>query len=120
MINGTYGTMYYVDNMDKAVKFYKEALGMSPEGEPSPQWTSFNLNGHRLCLHGGTPEQVKAYAGKGVLIMNAKGLKAFAEDLAKRGVEIEQPYHQVCEGGYAIDFRDGQGNLVSAFEYLGN
>lgn len=113
---GTYGTMYYVNDMKKSVAFYKEILNLTPEDE-SPEWTTFDINGHRICLH--ATENGAAIDGKGILITNVKDLDGMVAELKKRGVEFTQDIKEVCEGGYAADFRDPSGNILSLFEYKG-
>lgn len=113
-VQGSYGTMYYVRDMKKAVAFYTDLLGKTPASE-SPEWASFDLNGTNLCLHLAEGE----IDGKGMMIFSAKGLKNKVDALKKMGVEIEKDYHQVCEGGYSVDFRDPSGNRMSLFEYTG-
>ena len=117
---GTYGTMYYVRDMNKAIAYYTALLGKAP-ADTSPEWTTFKLGDASLCLHGTEGKNVegKDIFGKGVLIMNAKNLKDSIPALKAMGVEIETDYHSVCEGGYAIDVRDPSGNLISFFEYTG-
>lgn len=115
-VTGTYGTMYYVRDMDKSVKFYKELYAKEPESHSS-EWTTFNLNGTTLCLH--LADKAAEIDGKGILIHNTKNLKGMLPLLKSLGLEIEKDYHQVCEGGYALDFRDPSGNRMSLFEYTG-
>jgi predicted enzyme related to lactoylglutathione lyase len=115
-ITGTYGTMYMVRDMQKSVQYYKEMLNLTPEAE-SPEWTSFDLNGHRICLHATAPDA--AIDGKGVLITSVKDLDLVVAELKKRGVEFVQEVQQVCDGGFAADFKDPSGNVVSLFEYRG-
>jgi len=115
-IKGTYGTMYMVSDMTKSVQYYKEVMNLTPE-EESADWTTFNLNGHRICLHSVAPGT--EIDGKGVLIASVVNLDAMVVEMKKRGVEFVKEVHQVCEGGFAADFRDPSGNLLSMFEYRG-
>ncbi|MEK6775072.1 MAG: VOC family protein [Bdellovibrionota bacterium] len=113
---GTYGTMYYVHNMKKSVQYYKDNFNLTPEDE-TPEWTTFSLNGHRICLHlineNHSPEH------NGVLIANVSNLEGVVSELKKRGVEFISEIKNVCEGGYAADFKDPNGNVLSLFEYKG-
>lgn len=114
--DGTYGTMYYVYDMAKSVKYYKDMFNLTPT-EESPQWTTYELNGHNICLHAVGPDQ--KVDGKGILITKVKGLTGVVKELKSRGVEFVMDIHQVCEGGYAADFKDPSGNVLSMFEYTG-
>ncbi len=115
-VTGTYGTMYYVRDMQKSVQFYKDLYGKNPVFE-SPEWTQFDLNGSSICLHGvGEGQEID---GKGMLIHSVKGLKDAIPALKAMGVEFVKDYHEVCENGFAVDVRDPSGNVISFFENLG-
>lgn len=115
-IEGTYGTMYYVADMEKSVRYFKDIFNLQPATE-SPGWTEFKLGDHSLCLHATGPDG--NVDGKGILITKVKGLKEVVATLKSRGVEFVNEIHSVCEGGYSVDFRDPSGNLMSLFEYTG-
>ena len=114
--NGTYGTMYYVTDMKKSVQYYKEIFNLTPESESS-DWTTFALNGHRICLHSSAEGQQTN--GHGILITSVANLEGMVVELKKRGVEFVKEVTKVCEGGYAADFKDPSGNVISLFEYQG-
>lgn len=116
-ITGTYGTLYYVADMAKSVKYYREVLNLTPEDE-SAEWTTFPLaEGHRICLHGTT--DMNQVSGKGILIANVTNLEGFVAELKKRGAEVVNDIHMVCENGFAADIRDANGITLSFFEYKG-
>ncbi|MCB0356979.1 MAG: VOC family protein [Bdellovibrionales bacterium] len=115
-IKDTYGTMYYVTDMQKAASYYKNLFNLSPE-EESPGWTTFNLNGHRICLH--ATEGDHSVSHNGVLITNVSQLENVVAELKNRGVEFVKDITEVCEGGYSADFVDPSGNVLSLFEYKG-
>jgi catechol 2,3-dioxygenase-like lactoylglutathione lyase family enzyme len=114
-VTGTYGTMYYVRDMEKSTAYYQDVLGLEPNFKSS-DWTTFKLGESVLALHLTTGE----VSGNGILIMNSKNLKATVPTLKSKGVEFVKDYHAVCDGGYAIDIRDPNGNVVSFFEYTGS
>ena len=112
MFNSTYGTMYYVDDMNKAVNYYKSNLGITPTYE-SPDWTEFAIGGgHRICLHAKRPSE--SYNPNGVLIMNYKGVKSLFDKMTKEGLK---PYglHEVHPGHYSFHIKDPSGNELSVF-----
>ncbi|MCB0422903.1 MAG: VOC family protein [Bdellovibrionales bacterium] len=113
---GTYGTMYYVNDMKKAVQYYKDNFNLTPE-EESEGWTTYDFNGHRLCLH--ATDADSSSDGKGILIINVKNLEETVSELKKRGVEFVTDITNVCEGGYSADYKDPSGNVMSLFEYKG-
>ncbi|MBC7712755.1 MAG: VOC family protein [Rhizobacter sp.] len=52
MITGYKDFYYNVSDMDRAVKFYKQALQMMVEGESDKYWTSMRVGNLTLGLHG--------------------------------------------------------------------
>ena len=115
-IRGTYGTMYYVKDMAKAVMYYKENLGLKPRFE-SPEWTEFDLNGHGLCLHAmGKDEKGLNQKGVGLLILDVKGLVTMVAELKKKGVEFIGEMKEVHPGAHSIEFKDPSDNVISLYE----
>ena len=94
-VKGTYGTMYYVKDMAKSVKFFSERLGARPSFE-SPEWAEFRFGGQGLCLH-------------------LAGIKQFAAELKAAGTAVGE-IHEVPPGAYAADFKDVDGNVVGLYE----
>src|SRR3989344_7537768 len=95
---GTYGSLYYVYDMEKSVNYYKQMLNLTP-GFESPTWTEFSLNGHNLCLH--LVREGEKVSGKSILITKVKGLEEVVGTLKSRGVEFLEEIHEVCDGGFA-------------------
>ena len=115
-LKGTYGTMYYVRDMKKAVKFYKENVGLEA-GMESEHWTEFKTeNGKMLCLHL-ADSQMKSLPG-GIMILQVTGLKDLVQKLRANNVELTGEPHCVHEHDYTTDFVDGDGNLVSLYGTL--
>lgn len=113
---GTYGTMYYVRDMKKAVAFYRDQLGMSPAME-SEFWTEFKPgNGPSLCLHYIPENEKNPVERAAILILQVKGVRETLSQMKANGVEIFKDLTEVCPGSYAFDFIDGSGNIVSLFE----
>lgn len=112
---GSYGTMYYVKDMEKVAAFYRAALGVEPRYQSS-EWTEFDLgDGTSLCLHGVGPGQ-KRLAEGGVLIAKVSDLKGVVAGLKEQKVELLRDIHEVHPGAYSADFRDPEGNVVSLYE----
>ena len=118
IFEGTYGTMYYVSSMEKAVKYYREVFGATPTFE-SAEWTEFNLDGHRLCLHISDPDRDLTESGGGILITSVENIKDLVPRLKDKGVEFIRDVLEVHPGAYAADFKDPAGNVVSLYEDTG-
>lgn len=103
--------MYYVDNMAKAQSFYKKVLGSNPSYE-SDSWTEFSIGQHNLCLHTKDPSQ--KYAPNGILIINAKNVKALYEQMKKDDLDVFG-LHQVHPEAWSFHLKDYTGNEVSFY-----
>jgi len=113
-LNKSYGTMYFVKDMKKAVTFYRDVLGLKPTFE-SDDWTEFDFKGHVLCLHNADP---KIQSGtNGILILDVNDIHELVTHMKMSGVEFAEGIKQVSECGVAADFRDPDGNLVSLYEH---
>lgn len=111
MIKGIYGTMYYVSNMKQAIDFYRSTLSLKPTSE-SEEWTEYDLQGHKLCLHGTRPEG--NYPLNGILIFEAKDIKALFEKLKSQGLNVFS-LHEVQPGFWTFHLRDHNGNEHSFY-----
>lgn len=111
-IKGAYGTMYYVKDMDAAVKFFQEALGTKP-AMASPDWTEFRFGGHALCLH--KSEGKDGEHANGSLILHVDNIKEMVADLQGQGIPVKEP-HEVHPGAWAAEFKDRDGNVVGLYE----
>src|SRR5579871_5643352 len=108
---GTYGTMYYVKNMQEAINWYK-ALGLQPSYE-SEEWTEFPINGHSICLH---LEDSKRKKDSGMIILRVTNLTQILADLKKKNIKITEEMKEVYPGAFAADICDPEGNSISLYE----
>lgn len=113
----------YVSNMEHAVKFYCDTVGMKLKFQ-SPEWTELETGTTTLALHisdaGKLPETAENIPN---LVFAVEDVYEAFEILKKAGVELSAP-HQVCEDaegkkvGVSSDFRDADGNRLSIFAYM--
>jgi catechol 2,3-dioxygenase-like lactoylglutathione lyase family enzyme len=111
VFKSTYGTLYYVDQMQEAVSFYRSKLGMAPTYE-SDGWTEFDIGGHRVCLH--HKESGKTYRENGVLIFNFEGVKNLFENMKRDGLNVSA-LHEVHPGHWTFHVNDNSNNELSVF-----
>jgi hypothetical protein len=110
-MKSTYGTMYYVDDMRKSVAYYRKLLGIKPAFQ-SPEWTEFNVGGHRLCLH--AKRRGERYRPNGVLIVGANGVKALHQKLKRKKHRVDG-LHEVHPAAWTFTLTDATGNEVSFY-----
>ena len=103
-----------VTEIDRAVRFYRDTLGMRLLFEAPPALAFFDLNGVRLMLDG----PAKAQAGSSSIIYyKVDDLDAAYHALSKRGVEFEAKPHLVAKLPdhelWMAFFRDPDKNLIA-------
>ena len=114
MIKGIRSFHYPVTNLDRAVKFYTEALGMTLDYQ-QPGWTALKFQGFQIGLH---PEKEiyeiprdshGALAG-GCLTLVSDDVPADRRLLESKGAKIlgeeNRPY------GHILVFEDPDGNVL--------
>ena len=100
-------------DMDRAVAFYRDVLGMAP-GVVSPYWSDLTLGGFKVGLHPpfkDGPTEVGRGWILGIEVEDLRGLRAALEGAGtKCGA-----YHDV-PGGCVLDFTDPDGNPIQAMQ----
>ncbi len=110
-MTSTYGTLYYVGDMRKAVAYYRKLLGVKPRYE-SAEWTEFPIGDHALCLH--AKQKGGQYRPNGVLIVNAKGVKKLFTKLKRAKFKVAG-LHEVHPGAWTFTLTDAGGNELSFY-----
>jgi len=95
-------------DMKRSVVFYKDLLGLKVTYE-SASWTSFDLGGLQLGLHGG---ESKSGGGGFVLGFECDDVKALRSKLAPGGYVVGG-FHEIPRG-VVLDIRDPDGNTLQA------
>ena len=100
--------IHYVADMDQAVAFYRDTLGL-PLKFASPGWSEFATGETTLALH---PESAINSAGTTHLGFRADDISAFHRDLSAKGVEFTRP--PTPEHGMTLaEFIDSEGARCS-------
>jgi catechol 2,3-dioxygenase-like lactoylglutathione lyase family enzyme len=106
---------YWVSDMDRAVSFYRDVLGLQLLRQDSATWAEFDAGGRRFALHSAGEGQ--PVGGGGATAVFAVGdLNRAKSELAARGVTFT---HEGDVEGYArfASFLDPDGNSVQLIEY---
>lgn len=103
-----------VEDIDRAIRFYRDTLGMRFLFQAPPGLGFFDLNGVRLMLDG----PAKAQAGKGsVIYYKVPDLRAAHAELIGRGVEFDSQPHLIAKMPdhelWMAFFRDPDRNLLA-------
>jgi predicted enzyme related to lactoylglutathione lyase len=99
----------FVGDMDRAVKFYRDVLGLPLKFE-SPGWSEFATGETTLGLH---PASEKNPAGTVELGFSVPDLPKFHEEMLARGVHFSMPPAKQDFGGSLAQFVDSEGGHCS-------
>lgn len=124
-IAGVIETILYVDDLPRAVAFYRDELGLTPMGGDIARFQAFDVGGRHVLLlfkRGGTLEPttvpggvIPPHDGRGPhhlgLAIAAADYDAWRARLAARGIAIESEARWE-RGGRSLYFRDPDGHLL--------
>lgn len=104
-----------VHDVDRAVAFYRDKLGLTFLFEAPPKMAFFDCGGLRLML--AVPEKAEFDHPSSVIYFRVDDIEATHETLSGRGVEFEGPPHAVHKTEqhelWMAFLRDSEGNLLA-------
>ena len=106
----------FVADMDRAVNFYRDVLGLSLKFQ-SPGWSEFSTGETSLGLH---PTSEKNPAGSIELGFNISNLEKFYQEMTAKGVQFSMPPTKQDFGGSLAQFIDSEGRRCSVAEQTAN
>ena len=101
--------MEFVSDMERAVKFYRDVIGL-PLKFQSPDWSEFSTGNTTLALH---PASEKSPAGKVEVGFTVENLQEFYEQMSARGVRFPMSPKPQDFGGMLAQLEDCEGAHVS-------
>jgi lactoylglutathione lyase len=104
--------MVFVADMARAVKFYRDMLGLALKFE-SPGWSEFATGETTLALHPASPENP---AGKVELALTVPDLQACYREMTGKGVTFIMPPTKQDYGGMLARYVDSEGTPWSLGE----
>jgi len=99
----------FVDDMDRAVKFHRDVLGLSLKFD-SPEWSEFSTGDTTLALH---KSSAKNAAGTVELGFTVPDLHKFHQDMSAKGVQFTMPPTKQDFGSELAQFVDSEGGRNS-------
>lgn len=115
MIKGVANIWMPVEDIDRAVDFYENTLGL-PVEKVDGQWAEVDANGVRVGLNGREPEGAGVEGGPVLTFQHDEGnLEEVVEDLKGLGVEFPAGISDHNWGRVAT-FKDSEGNDLQLYE----
>ncbi|HWC72210.1 MAG TPA: VOC family protein [Actinomycetota bacterium] len=105
---------YWVRDMDAAVTFYRDVLGLALVRRDGDEWAEFEAGPVRLALHG-SAEQT---SGGGTVVFRVHDLDEARIVLRGRGGVLDEQVGEVEGFARFATVRDPDGNPVQLIEYL--
>ena len=104
---------YVVNNMDQAVNFYQDILGLDVKFRDGDRWTQFDVNGVGVAL--ADPSEGPVPSGGGAtVVLEVEDLGEMREKLTQNGVTVNETVDMGGHGKYFTAV-DPAGNIVQIF-----
>ncbi|ANX05095.1 VOC family protein [Immundisolibacter cernigliae] len=104
---------YVVPDMDAALAFYRDTLGLAIKFQDGDKWTQFDVGGTQVALATPAPGQVDP-GQNATVVLQVDDLTATRAQLAAQGIAVSEI---IGMGGHGSFFtcRDPAGNMVQFF-----
>jgi catechol 2,3-dioxygenase-like lactoylglutathione lyase family enzyme len=106
---------YWTRDMDRAVAFYGDVLGLPLASRTGNEWAEFRAGAVRLALHGTEEPSMPA---SGTVVFRVRDLDEARWALQQRGVIFDGHESEVPGSARFATFHDPDGNPVQLIEYL--
>ncbi len=112
--------IHYVKEMDRALRFYRDVIGLAVVDE-SPYWSTLRCGGCIVALHILSPGMTEGAAPHAGLNLHTDDLDAAVEEVAAGGGEIR--FLREAGGGIPVRIAaitDTEGNALELRQYVGD
>ena len=106
---------FWVTDMDRAVAFYRDGLGLSVGSRHGDEWAELDAGSIRIGLHGARDGHPTPHGGTAVFRVDDLDLAKAA--LEERGVAFEEHMGEVPGIARYASFDDPDGNSMQLIEY---
>jgi catechol 2,3-dioxygenase-like lactoylglutathione lyase family enzyme len=114
MVRGVANVWVPVEDIGRALDFYRDTLGFSVIKEDGP-WAEIDANGLNIGLNGREPQGARAGGGPVVTFQPEAPLEGAVEDLEGKEVEFSAEISE-HEWGRVVTFKDSEGNDLQLYE----
>jgi catechol 2,3-dioxygenase-like lactoylglutathione lyase family enzyme len=107
---------FWVSDMDRAIAFYRDALGLTLVRRHGDEWAELDAGPVRLALHGGaSPER----APGGTVVFEVEDLDASRFAMEMRGAVFDAHVGEADGVARFTSFTDPDGNRMQLIEHYG-
>ena len=99
----------FVADMVRAVKFYRDTLGLSLKFG-SPGWSEFVTGETTLALH---PASAESPPGTAHMGFNVPNIETFYQEMTAKGVKFPRSPKKQDFGGVLAAFKDSEGSVCT-------
>ena len=114
MVKGVANVWVPVEDIERALDFYRNTLGFSVIKQDG-LWAEVDANGLNIGLNGREPEGAQAGGGPVITFQPEAGLEAAVEDLKSKGADFPTGISE-HEWGRVATFKDSEGNDLQLYE----
>ena len=115
MLRRIHNTHYWTRDMEAAVAFYRDVLGLAVTVRSGEDWAEFDAGGCTVALHGSRPGHPPPQAGATV-VFEVDDLDTAVRALRVRGVVFDVDVSDAPGAGRFASFRDPDGNVLQILE----
>ncbi len=114
-LGGVDHVWFWVSDMDRAVGFYRDAVGLAVVSRHGDEWAELDAGSIRLGLHGAGEGRRVSHGGTAVFRVDDLDIAKAA--LEERGVAFEDHLGEVPGIARYASFSDPDGNSMQLIEY---
>ena len=111
--------MLGVEQLARAVEFYRDKLGLMPKGQ-NEGFAFFDGGGVTLCLSEALGRVNRGNPGAVEVVFSVDSVRAAHKALAERGIQFTHQPRVVTGPMWAANFNDPDGHQLSVFGPEGN
>ena len=106
---------FWVTDMDRAIAFYGEALGLAVVRRHGDEWAEMDAGPIRIALHG---SNVGEHPSGGTVVFEVDDLDATRFAMEMRGAVFDEHVGEVEGQARFASFTDPDGNRLQLIEYF--
>ena len=116
MLGSVEQVWFWVSDMDRAIAFYADAIGLELVRRHGDEWVELEAGAVRLALHGGANDE---RAPGGTVVFEVEDLDAARFAMELQGVVFDEHVGEAEGLARFVSFTDPDGNRMQLIEHFG-